>query len=182
MQDVNDTNGRFETEFTTSEIQKQDNAKDTGDSQAQNWSKNDSKDHMQATNVQTESDAQNFDTTDNKNFAFKQKNVGMIKPKETKAAVPTAPILSKPVESCSDAEACDTCMSVLTTLKTMAEGTIPEQNCETMIFQKNCAPVCQATRQAMLYNVDLRPFRESTQDVCSGCFRIGQCHLQACED
>lgn len=34
----------------------------------------------------------------------------------------------------------------------------------------------------MTHVKELTSFRAGSQDTCSACFRIGHCHLQACED
>jgi hypothetical protein len=83
---------------------------------------------------------------------------------------------------CSESEECDTCMSVLTTLKTMQEKAIPEYNCQTMIFTKACKSACLNAKQEMIHVKELASFRAGSQDTCSACFRIGHCHLQTCED
>jgi len=51
-----------------------------------------------------------------------------------------------------------------------------------MIFAKGCKGVCTNAKNEMIHSTELSSFKSNTQDTCSACFRIGHCHLQACED
>jgi len=138
MQDVNENNGHFETEFTSSEIQnpsKSENnsasivsGKETTESFSKNWDDNSKKETSReiskpkviqtVVGIQQDSDAFNFDV--NGKYEFKQKNVASKKNQveEIQPKLRT--------EVCSESEECDTCMSVLTTLKTMQTIALPE--------------------------------------------------------
>jgi len=138
MQDVNENNGHFETEFTSSEIQnpsKSENnspvivsGKETTESFSKNWDDNSKKETSReiskpkviqtVVGIQQDSDAFNFDV--NGKYEFKQKNVASKK----KQLEENQPKLR--TEVCSESEECDTCMSVLSTLKTMQTIALPE--------------------------------------------------------